>query len=130
MQDCSRARGDWSRSAGLREPSKTIEAGTAGKIAVSARGYGELKDLLEETVVEVPRGATIKDFFAKLGEKNPGFASQALNERNQPLPHLIVVINSINIESAEGLDTALSDGDTVGIIPPVIGGTVSAADGI
>ncbi len=86
---------------------------------------------MKETTIELPRGATVKDFFARLGKKNPEFASEALNEDNQPLPNLIVVLNLANIESAEGLNIILSDGDTVGIIPPVIGGTrISVADEI
>ena len=117
-----RARGDWSRSAGLPESRRTAEADATAKITVSVRAYGELRDLVKETTIELPRGATVKDFFAKLGEKSPEFASEALNKDNQPLPNLIVVLNLNNIESAEGLNTILSDGDTVGIIPPVIGG--------
>jgi MoaD family protein len=90
---------------------------------VKVRVLGRLMDLLgAELDVELDPDAKIKDLIAKLKEKSPLLDEKALTRYERDEPELIILLNGRNIHTLEKLQTPLKDGDTVVLLPPVVGG--------
>ncbi len=67
---------------------------------------------------------TLKDAFAKISETmGDDFKRKVLNEDGTPRSLINIYINGKNAKFSSGLDTALSDGDEVSILPAVAGGS-------
>ena len=79
-------------------------------------GAGEKKTNLD--------AATLKDAFAKISETmGDDFKRRVLNEDGTPRSLINIYINGKNAKFSSGLDTTLSDGDEVSILPAVAGGS-------
>ena len=79
-------------------------------------GTGEKKTDLD--------AATLKDAFAKISETmGDDFKRRVLNEDGTPRSLINIYINGKNAKFSSGLDTTLSDGDEVSILPAVAGGS-------
>lgn len=67
---------------------------------------------------------TLKDVFVKISETmGDDFKRKVLNEDGTPRSLINIYINGKNAKFSSGLDTALSDGDDVSILPAVAGGS-------
>ena len=67
---------------------------------------------------------TLKDAFAKISETmDDDFKRKVLNEDGTPRSLINIYINGKNAKFSSGLDTTLSDGDEVSILPAVAGGS-------
>jgi len=67
---------------------------------------------------------TLKDAFAKISETmGDDFKRRVLNEDGTPRSLINIYINGKNSKFSSGLDTTLSDGDEVSILPAVAGGS-------
>jgi len=67
---------------------------------------------------------TLKDAFAKISETmGDDFKRKVLNEDGTPRSLINIYINGKNAKFSSGLDTVLSDGDDVSILPAVAGGS-------
>jgi len=67
---------------------------------------------------------TLNDAFAKISETmGDDFKRKVLNEDSTPRSLINIYINGKNAKFSSGLDTALSDGDEVSILPAVAGGS-------
>ena len=67
---------------------------------------------------------TLKDAFAKISETmGDDFKRKVLNEDGTPRSLINIYINGKNAKFSSGLDTTLSDGDDVSILPAVAGGS-------
>jgi len=67
---------------------------------------------------------TLKDAFAKISESmGDDFKRKVLNEDGSPRSLINIYINGKNAKFSSGLDTTLSDGDDVSILPAVAGGS-------
>ena len=67
---------------------------------------------------------TLKDAFAKISETmGDDFKRRVLNEDGTPRSLINIYINGKNSKFSAGLDTQLSDGDEVYILPAVAGGS-------
>jgi len=67
---------------------------------------------------------TLKDAFAKIPETmGDDFKRKVLNEDGTPRSLINIYINGKNAKFSSGLDTVLSDGDDVSILPAVAGGS-------
>jgi len=67
---------------------------------------------------------TLNDAFAKISETmGDDFKRRGLNEDGTPRSLINIYINGKNAKFSSGLDTALSDGDDVSILPAVAGGS-------
>jgi len=92
---------------------------------VKVKLLGILADKLkvQDLNVELEKGATLRDLIVKLvdtlGEKARALL---LDEKGHPRKLYNVLINGLEHEALNGLDTALSEGDTVSIIPLAGGG--------
>jgi len=67
---------------------------------------------------------TLKDAFVKISETmGDDFKRKVLNEDGTPRSLINIYINGKNAKFSSGLDTTLSDGDDVSILPAVAGGS-------
>jgi len=67
---------------------------------------------------------TLNDAFAKISETmGDDFKRKVLNEDGTPRSLINIYINGKNAKFSSGLDTALSDGDVINILPAVAGGS-------
>ena len=70
---------------------------------------------------------TLNDAFAKISETmGDDFKRKVLNEDGTPRSLINIYINGKNAKFSSGLDTTLSDGDEVSILPAVAGGSSGA----
>jgi MoaE-MoaD fusion protein len=85
-------------------------------IQVQVLSFGVLKERFggSAATLELPEGATVGSLLEHLA-------------RLQPAAHLRGIAVSVNAEFATA-STALHDGDEVGLLPPVSGGSIKAAD--
>ena len=84
-------------------------------------GAGEKKTSLDVN--------TLNDAFAKISETmGDDFKRRVLNDDGTPRSLINIYINGKNAKFSSGLDTALSDGDEINILPAVAGGS-SGAEG-
>jgi len=67
---------------------------------------------------------TLNDAFAKISETmGDEFKRRVLNEDGTPRSLINIYINGKNAKFSSGLDTTLSDGDVINILPAVAGGS-------
>ena len=82
-------------------------------------GAGEKKTSLDVN--------TLNDAFAKISETmGDDFKRRVLNDDGTPRSLINIYINGKNAKFSSGLDTALSDGDEINILPAVAGGSNGA----
>src|SRR5580692_8128463 len=81
---------------------------------VQLLAFGVLRDEFSEVSLELPPRATVGDLLDVLGERLRHWPAAA-----QLLPRIAV---SVNAEYAQA-GQVLSDGDEVGLLPPVSGGS-------
>jgi MoaD family protein len=72
-------------------------------------------------VVEGPTGV-LRDLLAGLGAKYPGLAEQIFADGGELHRFVNVYVNDEDVRYVEGLDTKVTDGDVVSILPAVAGG--------
>jgi len=74
---------------------------------------------------------TLNDAFAKISETmGDDFKRRVLNEDGTPRSLINIYINGKNSKFSSGLDTTLSDGDEVSILPAVAGGSSGTGEGV
>ncbi len=79
-------------------------------------GAGEKKTNLD--------AATLKDAFTKISETmGDDFKRRVLNEDGTPRSLINIYVNGKNAKFSSGLDTTLTDGDEISILPAVAGGS-------
>lgn len=74
-----------------------------------------------ESTVEVDTG-TIGSIIDELGSRFPGFREQVLTESGELHRYVNVYVNDEDARYLEKLETEVSDGDTVSLLPSVAGG--------
>ena len=84
------------------------------KMRVQILSFGVLKDMLSTGPVELPERATVGDLLALLKDRVEPHSAAA-----QLMPRIAV---SVNAEYAQ-LGQVLAEGDEVGLLPPVSGGS-------
>jgi MoaD family protein len=75
-----------------------------------------------EAVVEVDEG-TIADVFDQLEARHPGFKEQLMTSEGELHRFVNVYVNDEDARYLEKLDTKVSEGDTVSLLPSVAGGS-------
>lgn len=86
--------------------------------------FATLGDLVgRNRVVELREGARLRELLEELVKAvGPHLREALYDERGSLRPFLKVLVNGRDIEFLSGLDTQLSEGDEVSIIPPAGGG--------
>jgi len=68
-------------------------------------------------------GATIREVLEKISADNEDLGAAIFAKNNGELrPHIRVMVNGVDSELAQGLDTAVGDDDQIAIFPPIAGG--------
>ncbi len=75
----------------------------------------------DASVVEVEPG-TISDVIDQLESKHPGLKEQLMTEEGDLHRFVNVYVNDEDARYLEKLDTKVSEGDTVSLLPSVAGG--------
>jgi MoaD family protein len=100
----------------------TIVADQGGKVAIEVRIPTVFRKLTGNTgTVELQPG-TIADVIDQLEAKFPGMKEQLMTEDGQLHRFINVYVNDEDARYLEQLDTKVSDGDTVSLLPSVAGG--------
>jgi molybdopterin synthase sulfur carrier subunit len=90
---------------------------------IHVRSFASFRDILgKELSVELKDGSTVKDLLDDLTSTRQRLKSAVFDESGKVREYVILMKNRKNIESLEGLDTELAEGDEVAILPPVAGG--------
>ncbi|HKJ59893.1 MAG TPA: ubiquitin-like small modifier protein 1 [Halobacteriales archaeon] len=89
---------------------------------VEVRFFAHLRDAVgaERLDFEVDEDSTVGDVLRDLADRHPDL--DVLDKSGDLRPHVNVLRNGRNVGYDGGLDTPLSDGDEVGVFPPVEGG--------
>jgi len=74
-----------------------------------------------ETTVEVA-ASDLRAAIEQLDAKHPGFKGRLLDENGQPRQFVNLFLNDEDVRLGKGLDSPLSDGDEIAIVPAVAGG--------
>jgi molybdopterin synthase sulfur carrier subunit len=67
-------------------------------------------------------GTTVGEVFAELANRYPGLGEQLVDDRGSLHKFVNVYRNDDDIRYLEQLDTKVTDGDTISILPAVAGG--------
>ena len=66
--------------------------------------------------------ATVGEGLSRLWELHAGLRDRVVNEKGEVRLHVNIFVNHENIRHQQALDTALSEGDEITILPSVSGG--------
>ena len=86
------------------------------RIPVPLRPFVDDADVLDADA------ATVGAALEQIGVSYPGFLQRIVVDAGQLRPYVNVFVGSDNVRSVSGLETPVSDGDVVSIIPAVAGG--------
>lgn len=64
----------------------------------------------------------VRELLAELARQYPQVHVRVCDERGEPRPHINVFVNDDHVRARAGLDTPLTAGDLVTILPAVSGG--------
>jgi MoaD family protein len=67
-------------------------------------------------------GSTVRDVLRSLAETHPGTRSQLFSDGGELNRYVNVYLNDEDVRVLDGLDTPVSDSDTVVILPAMAGG--------
>ena len=67
-------------------------------------------------------GSTVREVIARLEQNHPGIRRKFLDESGKPLRFVRIYLNGVDIRKLEGLDTPVSDGDEIALVPAFVGG--------
>lgn len=88
-----------------------------------ARAFDAENSTRFQTELEVEAGTTVRTLFDKLAAEYEGFAQYAFDRDRQDLTGRVsVFFNDRVLELVRGLDTQISDGDTILVLPAYAGG--------
>ncbi|TXT56582.1 MAG: hypothetical protein BAJATHORv1_20172 [Candidatus Thorarchaeota archaeon] len=88
------------------------------------KSFGPLRRLLttSELTLEMPEDATVNDVIHTIIESSGSDARQLLYDSGKFSGNFIVLVNKTDVDRLDGLNTRLSPGDQVIVLPHVQGG--------
>jgi MoaD family protein len=81
-----------------------------------------LRPFVGDAVALDTEAETVGAALEQIGASHPGFLQRVVVDAGEIRPYVNVFVGSHNVRSISGLDTPLSEGDVVSIIPAVAGG--------
>jgi sulfur-carrier protein len=70
----------------------------------------------------VAEGATLRELIENVDQRHPGFAGQLLETGGAQRPFVNIYVNDDDVRYLKCLDTVVSEGDVISILPAVAGG--------
>lgn len=99
------------------------EAVVDNEMIVNVKTFAIFRDILgKELNVELKEGSTVRDLLDFLITTQPRLKPAVFDESGNVREYVILMKNRKNIDSLNGLDEKLREGDEVAILPPVAGG--------
>jgi molybdopterin synthase sulfur carrier subunit len=93
------------------------------KMIVRVKAFASFREILGHDLdVNLEDGSTVKDLLEDIVSSRRLPKSAIFDESGNVREHIILMKNRKNIESLDGLDTMLNEGDCLAILPPVAGG--------
>lgn len=92
---------------------------------VEVKLYAMLREIASKKmeIVHLPEKSSIRDLIDFLiSEHGDEFANYIYDSGKQVRNYLSYMINGVNINSLNGFETMLKEGDVVSLLPPVGGG--------
>ncbi len=90
---------------------------------VHIRPFANFRDILGKDLrVELEDGSTVKELLDSLCTSHHRLKSAVFDGSGKVQEYVILMKNRKDVDSLEGLETMLSDGDEVAILPPIAGG--------
>ncbi len=93
---------------------------------VTLRLANEMASILKEKEIHVPvrPGMTVRALLEMLGRERANWFSEiAQDPRQTRFGAVMVILNQQAIQSAEGMEAEVKEGDCLYIIPPIQGGS-------
>lgn len=93
---------------------------------VSVKVHSAMRPLAGgESRLTIP-GATVREVLDALAADHPGFRDRLFDDPGVLRRFVNVYVDDVDIRHADGLDTPVSEGQTVSILPAVAGGSLGA----
>lgn len=92
------------------------------KIAVRFYGIAYDYSAIREWSLEIKNKAVVLDLLRKIVEVFPALRDLVFDEKGVYMEYLVVSINNVDILGLDGVNTVLSEGDMVFVMPPIGGG--------
>lgn len=90
---------------------------------IKIRSFANFRDILgRDLLVELKDGSRVRDLLDALTSTRHRLKSALYDESGQIQEYVILMKNRKDIASLDGLETKLSEGDEVAILPPIAGG--------
>ena len=70
----------------------------------------------------VAEGSTLRELIQNVDDRHPGFAGQLLEISGLQRPFVNIYVNDEDVRYLQGLETAVTEGDVISILPAVAGG--------
>ncbi|HEY3057372.1 MAG TPA: MoaD/ThiS family protein [Chloroflexota bacterium] len=67
-------------------------------------------------------GATLRELIGNVDRRHPGFAGQLLEPTGDQRRFVNIYVNDEDVRYLRGLETPVSEGDVISILPAVAGG--------
>ena len=94
-------------------------------MSVTVRIPGPLRKFTDDQAAVEAVGGTIGELISSLDDRHPGIGERLLDETGKIRRHVNVYVNEEDFRFLDGIDTRLSEGDRVAIVPAVAGGCAS-----
>ena len=90
---------------------------------VYIKAFANFREILgRDLQVELDDGSKVRELLDSLCLSQQRLKSALFDESGKVREYIILMKNRKDINSFEGLETTLSDGDEVAILPPIAGG--------
>jgi molybdopterin converting factor small subunit len=92
-------------------------------ITYHVRHMGSMKrpTRLSHLEVQVPHEMTIRELVFYLLDRGETIGSRE-EYRDDPVDHLLIIVNGANVRGLQGSNTLLRDNDSIAILVPLFGG--------
>jgi MoaD family protein len=91
-------------------------------VSVTVRIPTQLRELSSGAAEVSLEGASVSDILNALNAQFPGFGGRLFDDEGTLRRFVNVFVNDEDIRFLDGVDTTLSGGETVSIVPAVAGG--------